>query len=165
MGADSPELALLALSEVWMCSTAALTAPHPSWRARGSPGNCSTTLITTFPGPGSDGNDCSVLWGTGDHMAMLRCAKSAAICGVILGKLKIKAESKVCWNGCDKVTNAVIYNEAVIYSPALLTVFCQFREKEFVVSILSSWLMALLLRDHKQGKFGYFLDFLPVVII
>lgn len=36
--------------------------------------------------------------------------------------------SKVCWNECDKLTNEVIYNEAVIYNSALLTVFCQFRE-------------------------------------
>lgn len=103
------------------------TAPRPSWGAPGSPGNCTTTLSTNLPGLPGMGRTapCS---GAQVTTWPRSGVQSAAIRVVISKKLKIK--SKVCWNGCGKVTNAVICNEAVIYSSPLLTVFCQLREKD-----------------------------------
>ena len=49
--------------------------------------------------------------------------------------------------------NTVIYNEAAIYSPVLLTVFCQLAQREvFVAFSFGPQFMALFLRDCEQGS-------------
>lgn len=141
-GADSPELALPTLCDVWMRagSTAVLhsTAPQPCHVLSVRLGNWRTTFFRNLLGSDSEEHDCSVvLWYMWqyDHAAV--CKASCHLgCNIKKNKknkgtLHPATASRCAGTGVPK---AVIYNEAAIYSPVLLTVFCQPAQREVFVT-------------------------------
>lgn len=141
-GADSPELALLTLCDVWMCagSTAVLqsTAPEPCHVLSVRPGNWRIMFFRNLLGSDSEEHDCSVvlwyMWRYDHaHVCKARCHLGCNIKKIkkIKGTLCPATALRCAGTG---MPNAVIYNEAAMYSPVLLTVFCQLAQREVFVA-------------------------------